>query len=147
MTSASIRRSHKKIKINDDIQESLNRACENVRELTLLTQTKDAEILSLNCDITNQTNIIARQTEVIKNQISELHALYSEIIQYQFYKPHPKDAYLINFGHAKYRGWTYRQAISLRDGKKLCRWVLTKSTVDTEHIKEFKRYLRDVKFV
>lgn len=116
-----------------------DKAQENILELVALTQSKDAKIFALNC-------IITRQEEVIKNQICELHSLYSELVKFQYYKPHPKDAYLINFGHSKYRGWTYRQIISSRDGKKLCQWVLNKPTVDTEPIKEFKRYLRDVKF-
>lgn len=129
----------KNIKNNEDPTDISKKIQKNIYELVTLLQNKDSKITELNL-------VITHQADVINKQIFELQTLYSEIVKFQFYKPHPKDTYAINFGHSKYRGWTYRQIISSRDGKNLCKWVLTKSTVDTEPIKEFKRYLREVNY-
>lgn len=122
-----------------ELRDLLLCAKKNVHELVELTQNKDKKITELNL-------IINRQSEVIIQQIQEIQTLYSDLVKFQFYRPHRKDHYVINFGHAKYRGWSYRRIISSREGKKLCSWVLTKTTVDTEPIKEFKKYLREVNY-
>lgn len=137
--SNPIHKSNSRSSVEENLQKSLDKAKQNILELTELTMSKDAEILRLN-------QALLYHEEIIKKQICEIQTLCSEIVQFQFYKPHPKDTYLINFGHAKYRGWTYRTIISSREGKKFCKWVLGKTTADTEPVKEFKRYLREVGF-
>lgn len=128
---------------NDDVVDA---AQKNITELVELTASKDKTIYELNCVVTCQQTTIAYQETVIKQLIEEVQTVRSELIQYAHYKPHPKDTYLINFGHHKYRNWTYRQVVSSRDGKKLCSWVMNKMTIDSAPIKEFKRYLRDIDF-
>jgi len=132
--------SKKRKTYEEDLSESLDKAKQNVEELMALSSSKDSEILKLN-------QMLLHYEDTIKNQICEIHTLRSEIEYFRYYKPHPKDTYLINFGHSKYRNWTYRNIISSREGVQFCKWVLYKNTPDTTSVKEFKKYLQDLKYV
>ena len=108
-------------------------------DLVDLVKQKDEYIMNLN-------NIVQRHVNVIKDQISEIATLNQEIINYQFYPAHPKDDYKINFGHTAWRGWSYRFCVSSRQGKKICSWILNKTTTNTPAMKEFLRYLKAVSY-
>lgn len=130
----------------------------NIENQYLLDITEDNEIKSLHLDelitvIGNKdetiTNLILRiegQEKVILGLIGEITTLTNEIHQYRHYKSHPKDEYLIDFGLKNWRVFTYRQAISLRSGAKICAHVLKKNVIKSVKMLEFKQYLIDVDY-
>lgn len=111
-----------------------------------LIKARDEHITALNLELDKKNNQIKHQIDIIKNQHLEIARLHQENAHYQFYPSHPKDKYVIDFGHRAWRDLTYRYCISSRQGQKICAWVLTKSASNTAAIKEFKKYLKDINY-
>ena len=129
-------------------QNKINRPAENINDKYILKSVhelrdvlidKDRKILEKNCSI-------QRQDEVIKDLIFETHQLKEKLVGYRFYSAHPKDEYMIEFGNRSWRKYTFRQCISTRAGKTICRWVLNRAGTKSKKILEFKKYLVDLNF-
>ena len=104
-----------------------------------LISKKDEVIQNMNIKIQHQSRIII-------HQINEIAQLHNDINTLGFYKAHPKDNYNIGFGHATWRTFTFRNAISLKNGEKICNWILKKKSSDSKAIEEFRKYLTDINY-